>query len=111
MFDSALDTEHVFGHSRSMRNARVRRGRAAVLTIGLSLILAAPAAARAMTGDREASPATPYVVQAGDTLWSIALRHAPGRDPRIVADAIARTNDLDPGSLVPGQELRLPDKT
>ncbi len=49
-----------------------------------------------------------YVVRAGDTLWSIAGRVAPGRDPRPIVDAIAAANRVAPGALVPGQTLRIP---
>jgi Tfp pilus assembly protein FimV len=50
----------------------------------------------------------PYVVRPGDTLWSIAARIAPDRDPRSVALSIRQANLVDPGSLVPGSVLRLP---
>ncbi len=107
MFDSALDFEHVFGHRHSVVAAKVRRRRAFVVTGFLLLSLALPAASRAIAGGGEPS-STSYVVQAGDTLWSIAVRQAPGRDPRVVVDTIVRANAVDPGRLVPGQELRLP---
>jgi nucleoid-associated protein YgaU len=45
------------------------------------------------------------VVRAGDTLWSIAHRVAPGEDPRALVDAMAASNHVDPGALVPGQML------
>ena len=107
MFDSLLDFEHVFGHRPSVAGARVRRRRAFVVTVVLLLSLALPAASRALAGGRGA-PTTPYVVQVGDTLWSIAVRRAPDQDPRAVVDSIVRTNGMDPGALVPGQELQLP---
>lgn len=49
-----------------------------------------------------------YVVRPGDTLWSIAERLDPGSDPRPLVDAIARANDVDPGSVLPGRSLVLP---
>lgn len=52
---------------------------------------------------------TSYVVRQGDTLWSIAERVAPGQDPRPVVDALAAANGVDPGALVPGQALVVPD--
>jgi nucleoid-associated protein YgaU len=48
------------------------------------------------------------VVRSGDTLWSIAQRVAPADDPRSMVDAIAETNHVDPGSIVPGQALIVP---
>jgi hypothetical protein len=107
MFDSLLDFEHVFGHPPSVAGAGVRKRREFVVTVVVVLSLAVPAASRAVAGGGGAAT-TPYVVQAGDTLWSIAVRHAPGQDPRLVIDSIVRTNAVDPGALVPGQELQLP---
>jgi nucleoid-associated protein YgaU len=52
---------------------------------------------------------TRYVVRSGDTLWSIAARVSPERDPRGVVDAIARANaGLVAGSLQAGQLLLIP---
>lgn len=48
------------------------------------------------------------VVRPGDTLWAIAERVAPGEDPRPLVDAMAASNDVDPGALVPGQTLVVP---
>lgn len=49
-----------------------------------------------------------YVVQQGDTLWSIAERVAPGTDPRqIVAELreLVGSVDLDVGDRIPVGEL------
>ena len=46
------------------------------------------------------------VVEPGDTLWSIAERVEPGRDPRPVVDALAR--QLGSSTLMPGQTLAVP---
>jgi nucleoid-associated protein YgaU len=48
------------------------------------------------------------VVEAGDTLWSIAREVAPQEDVRAVVDAIEEVNELDGTLLVPGQVLQLP---
>jgi LysM repeat protein len=107
MFDSALDTEHVFGHRRSMPSARTRRRRATAALIGMMLVAGLPAVSRAVAGPH-ADPSATYVVRAGDTLWSIAVQRSPGSDPRIVVDTIVRTNGIDAAHLVPGQRLMLP---
>jgi Tfp pilus assembly protein FimV len=106
MFDSSLDTEQVFGHSRRMSATPIRRRRATAALIGAVLVLGLPAASRAVV-DRPARTTT-YVVRPGDTLWSIAVRISPGSDPRRVVDQLARTNGVDATHLVPGQELLLP---
>jgi hypothetical protein len=47
------------------------------------------------------------MVQPGDTLWSIAQRTAPQRDPRRVVDQLRRLNHLNSVALTPGQTLKL----
>ena len=78
----------------------------AVALIVTAFLLVAPGLAK---GDGPQRPASRvhYVVAPGDTLWSIARRVAPGRDPRPVVDAMVQANDLH-GSLQAGQELSIP---
>lgn len=94
-----------------MSRTRVRRRRMAV--IATSAVVAgfwAGPLAHALGGSREPVPVSSrsYVVQLGDTLWSIADRLAPGEDPRPIVDAIVVANDVDPGAIVPGQSLVVP---
>ena len=76
----------------------------------LALSVSAPAVSAAVTGgsSRRADAADRYVVQAGDTLWGIAVSRAPGSDPRLVIQAIVDANQVDAGTLVPGQVLVIP---
>jgi LysM repeat protein len=111
MFGSRLDIEHAFGHDACMGRTRVRRRRLIALTmaIGVVGVLSGPVAnAVGVGGGAEAGSARTYVVRPGDTLWSIARRSSPSVDPRLVVSAIASANQVDPGSLVPGQELSIP---
>lgn len=48
------------------------------------------------------------VVQAGDSLWSIAERVAPERDPREVVTAVRELNGLRSNLIQPGQVVLLP---
>jgi hypothetical protein len=52
------------------------------------------------------SSAATVTVENGDTLWSIAGRVAPGKDPRAEVDLLQRLNALSGAALTPGQTLR-----
>ena len=99
--------------------ARVyRRRRLALLCAVLSvlvlpaLLVAASGSSHTVTPASTAAPAVAparsvYVVQPGDTLWSIAQKLDPTGDPRETVDRLV---DLNGGSaLQPGQRLRLHD--
>lgn len=75
----------------------------AVLSAGL-VVTAWLSAPRASAG-RAPQPAT-VVVHDGDTLWSIATRIAPDRDPRAEVADLQRRNHLVGVELTAGQVLR-----
>jgi nucleoid-associated protein YgaU len=111
MFGSRLDIEHAFGQHASMGRTRVRRRRVAaiVVALGVTGILSGPVAnAVGAGGSGSAGPSRTYVIQPGDTLWSIARRSSPSADPRLVVSAIRAANQVDPAALVPGQQLSIP---
>lgn len=54
-----------------------------------------------------AGPAQVYVVQPGDTLWSIAVARYAG-DPREGIWKLQRRNDLVGATISPGERLVLP---
>lgn len=110
-FDSELDFEHVFVQDRRMHRTYVRRRRTAGagILLAVALLVGSPVA-RAFGGSADTEgPAATYVVRAGDTLWSIAERLAPDRDPRAVIHEVIEVNDLGSAPIVPGQTLTLPD--
>lgn len=81
--------------------------------VGLVLLLGAaagvlPALRPAVAGPVNPPPARFTVVAGGDTLWDIALRAAPGTDPRRTVAEIERLNELTSSAVRPGQRLRLP---
>jgi Tfp pilus assembly protein FimV len=75
--------------------------------MAFALPLGAHAAASGATGDRSPASTRTYVVQPGDTLWSIAEHlSGPGVDPRPLVDELEQANGS--GTIVPGESLQLP---
>ncbi|MDQ1750760.1 MAG: hypothetical protein QOE71_1816 [Pseudonocardiales bacterium] len=87
-----------------------RRGTLALAVLvalaGTALLFAAHLSAGGAAGPTSAHSAT-VTVQAGDTLWSIARKVAPERDPRAVVDQLVSRNHLHGVTLTPGQTLRV----
>jgi len=76
----------------------------ALLVVSLLVVFVALYAARPT---RSAGPETRYVVQPGDTLWTIASERYDG-DPRHAIWRIKERNRLDTSTLAPGVVLHLP---
>ncbi len=102
----------------ALRRRRLVAGVAALL-VGLGLLVVSAQAGDALGGDSlaapERSPASAAVVTGpghevvvvpGDSLWSIAVRLAPGSDPRAVVDVFSRARHGVP--LVPGERIAWP---
>jgi LysM repeat protein len=79
----------------------------ALAVAALAVGLLALARASAPHAPATAKPAT-VTVAPGETLWSIASRVAPDRDPRAEVAALERANHLSGPAIVPGQVLRVP---
>lgn len=58
------------------------------------------------SSDQPGAPSARYVVQPGDTVWSIATELAEGGDVRPVVDAIVDVRGTAP--LQPGETILLP---
>jgi len=85
------------------------RRRLAAGAVGLAVLVMAGKAGAALGGSPLAAPergpaVTRHVVQPGDSLWSVAERLEPGRDPRPVVDTL--TAARGDGPLVPGEVIR-----
>jgi nucleoid-associated protein YgaU len=87
------------------------RGRAVVIGLLLNLLVVGLAAAFLAGGsapaDRPAATAT-VVVEAGDTLWSIAKRVDPTGDPQRTVAELRELNGLQASTIEVGQQLVLP---
>lgn len=75
-----------------------------------AVVVAAGLLALGASGRRPPAPALrTVVVRPGQTLWGLAVTHAPaGDDPRPWIFATERLNGLAGAGLVPGQVLHLP---
>lgn len=117
---AALDVRPVVRHGtdvamrRRRRAAAQRRRRAVVGCVAVSAVAVALALPLRVLGGQAAPTARPvavaagsvYVVQPGDTLWSIAERLDHGGDPRALAVAIAGETGSD--VVVPGERIAIP---
>lgn len=98
------------------RRGRVVGGLAAAALVASCgwVAIGGSAAAGSDVGAGTASPATaaprPIVVtvEEGDSLWLIAQRVFPDRDPRDVVSDIRSANDLGSNLIHPGQVLAVP---
>lgn len=80
---------------------------AAVVLLAAALTGAAwLSAPRAGSGVPRVAVPSDVTVRPGDSLWSIAVRVDPQRDPRAEVDTLKRLNQLRGAALVPGQVLR-----
>src|SRR5690349_3625806 len=96
---------------RSLPVRLTRRGRLVLLALLLMLATALTGlvAARGEASAPAGQPAT-AVVQPGDTLWSVAKRYAPARDPFETIDEIRRLNGITDYTVRPGQRLIIPGR-
>ncbi|WP_353713446.1 LysM peptidoglycan-binding domain-containing protein [Arthrobacter sp. K5] len=105
---------------RPPRLRLTRRGR--IVLIGLPLVLLAalilsltgllnsPAKAADTASGLTVTPTVSVTVQPGESLWAIAGKVDPDRDPRDVIVDIVQLNDLQAGKVMPGQQLFVPNK-
>ena len=101
-------------HTTNGAHVRVtRRGRVLLLVALVAVLFGAFSLGRSASQAAPPSSAPTaavqqVTVQAGETLWALALRTAPDHDPRDVVAQIRELNDLDSPHVQPGQLLVLP---
>jgi hypothetical protein len=94
-----------------------RRGRAVFTSLAaiplvlwaLVAVLSAGGAAADAEGAGVGAGLAYVTVDAGATLWEIAVAVDPSADPRDVIDEIVRLNGLDGAVIEPGQRLAVPN--
>ncbi|MCB1274144.1 MAG: LysM peptidoglycan-binding domain-containing protein [Leucobacter sp.] len=103
------------GGGAPVRLRITRRGRI-VLGFFIALLVAGLVAAGALLGATRADASTEaghadfgyVVVQAGDTLWSVATELDSSADPRDIIAEIIRLNGLESSDVQAGQALAVP---
>lgn len=89
-----------------------RRGRLAILVMGLGLILAVGVllAAGSVATEKPGTPEPTRVIMvgSGDTLWDIAAGLADDGEVRAMINEIERLNALETQMVSTGQQLRVP---
>ena len=96
------------GHLRLTRRGRLVTAAATMLVAALAVVGAVSrVGALHETAPLPASAPARVVVAPGETLWSIAERVAPDRDPRTVVAGIQRLNDLPTPDVRAGETLLL----
>ncbi|MAS55802.1 MAG: hypothetical protein CMJ44_14485 [Pimelobacter sp.] len=86
-----------------------RRGRVAVLLLGLMVLLAIGVVfAGGSLASEEPAPTETIVVAPGDTLWEIASDLSEDGDVRDMMRTIEQLNSLDTVALAVGQRLQVP---
>lgn len=96
---------------RSGRVRLTRRGRLAILLLGLALTLGVGlwlASGSVATDDAGVVQVEVVTVAPGETLWEIASDAAAGGDVSAMIQRIEELNTLDSKMLYAGQELRVP---
>ena len=89
--------------ARRAPSPRIRRNRrvAVLFVLGLAVLLALGAGSLVADADGPTPVGQTVTVQPGETLWDVAVAHAPdGTDPRVTLDRIRDLNGLT-GAPVP----------
>ena len=102
-------------HSGRLR--LTRRGRVVFTTLAsvplvlwaLVSVLSAGGAAADADGAAVGAGLSYVTVDAGASLWEIAVAVDPSADPRVVIEDIVRLNGLDDAVIEPGQRLAVPN--
>jgi hypothetical protein len=119
---SSMGAVAVWGPVSQQARGEVRLTRRGRLARSLAMLVVMIAVAALVAGRvvgepvrAEAAAAAPVatasvVVEQGDSLWAIAERHVPNRDPRDVIHEVRELNGLRSNVIQPGQVLLVPSE-
>lgn len=89
-----------------LQNPRKLFRAVAILALAASLSVAGFVGSSA--NNEAVTPLTFITVNAGESLWELASRHAPSKDPRDWIAEVVAVNALTTVDLEPGQKIALP---
>lgn len=90
------------------RGRRVRGVLVSMVYVGVLVAAPVLVAQPGVASSEPGAGVSEVVVRPGESLWTLAVRHAPGRDPFATVEEIRRLNRLSGYVVHPGQRLRLP---
>lgn len=90
-----------------MKNLHEERRHDMWIVIAIILLLLALSWALGTPVEAKTQKYITYTVQEGDTLWKIAKKYQPNRDPRAVIYEIEQVNGITP-VIYPGQRFKVP---
>lgn len=93
---------------RLTRRGRVVLVMALLLVATVAFALGRVGTSQAATDGPAVRPYSQTTIHSGETLWSVAMRVAPGHDPRLVVEQLVGLNHLGGGAVQVGQQLLLP---
>lgn len=111
---TAIGTTAIGARATTPRLRLTRRGRAVLTTLAAIPLIAAALAfglngGMATATSTGSSTAFQYVtVEAGQSLWQLALQIAPSADPREVISDVVQLNQLASADVQVGQRLAIP---
>ena len=91
-----------------MRANRRSAARVAGVAVGAGLMVGLANPSLWAGSAASAGPRLTHVVAPGETLWSLAERHAGRQDPRDYIYDLEKLNNLGPRPIYPGEHLLLP---
>lgn len=102
-------TAKIYSAKKPGNKTKIKYKIACITFLMIFFVLVLPSILYSMVNYSSTQKYTSIIVQPGDNLWKIAQRHAsPDTDLRKIIHEIKKVNRLNTASLMPGQELKIP---